>query len=106
MPMQHVHMFCPRAEHLVLLCLGSDIALLSSTSEPNAKPNTKPKKECLRVTMVHGDMVVLSGGQFEVRIAICIRHVETRTDILRQFSIIWTGICMCKLLYVRSIISC
>jgi len=62
-------MFCPRVNYLVLLCLGADITLLSilSDSDSKTKSNSKTKKECLRVTMVHGDVVVLSGGKFEVR---------------------------------------
>ncbi|KAF8268847.1 hypothetical protein EI94DRAFT_1096771 [Lactarius quietus] len=72
---KHVQMFCPRIRPLVLLCLGADIVLLSILSGPNAKVNGKSKKECLRVTMVHGDIVVLSGGQF-------------------KFSMIRTGMCM------------
>ncbi|KAN0135955.1 hypothetical protein V8E53_006116 [Lactarius tabidus] len=62
---KHVQTFCPRTKHLVLLCLGADIAMLSVLSDPNAKTSGKSKKECLRVTMVHGDIVVLSGGQFK-----------------------------------------
>jgi hypothetical protein len=65
MLLQHVQTFCPRTKHLVLLCLGADIAMLSVLSDPNAKTNGKSKKECLRITMVHGDIVVLSGGQFK-----------------------------------------
>jgi hypothetical protein len=62
-------MFCPGEKHLVLLCLGADISLLSilPDSDSKTKSNSKTKKECLRVTMVHGDTVVLSGGKFEVR---------------------------------------
>ena len=75
---QHTQMFCPRAKHLVLLCLGADIAFLSFLSDPNAKSKAKPKNECLRVTMVHGDIVVLSGHQFKARSAICFcRRVGT-----------------------------
>lgn len=56
-------------KYLVLLCLGADITLLSILSEPDSKTksNSKTKKECLRVTMVHGDIVILSGIKFEVR---------------------------------------
>jgi hypothetical protein len=71
---KHVQTFCPRTKHLVLLCLGADIAMLSVLSDPNAKTNGKSKKECLRITMVHGDIVVLSGGQFKssmVRTGMC-----------------------------------
>jgi hypothetical protein len=62
-------MFCPRVKYLVLLCLGADITLLSilSDSDSKTKTNSKTRKECLRVTMVHGDIVVLSGNKFEVR---------------------------------------
>lgn len=59
-------MFCPRMKNLVLLCLGADITLLL-ISESKTKSNSKTKKESLRVTMVHGDIVVLSGSKFEVR---------------------------------------
>jgi hypothetical protein len=54
---------------LVLLCLGADITLLSvlPDSDSKTKSNSKVKKECLRVTMVHGDIVVLTGSRFEVR---------------------------------------
>lgn len=54
---------------LVLLCLGADITLLSTVpdSDSKAKSNAKAKKECLRVTMVHGDIVVLNGSMFEAR---------------------------------------
>jgi hypothetical protein len=54
---------------LVLLCLGADISLLSVApdSDSKTKSNSKVKKECLRVTMVHGDIVVLTGDRFEVR---------------------------------------
>ncbi|KAI9440990.1 hypothetical protein H4582DRAFT_1940796 [Lactarius indigo] len=67
---KHIQTFAPRAKHLVLLCLGADIAFLSVPLDPIAKLNGKPKKECLRVTMVHGDIVVLSGGQSKAS-AIC-----------------------------------
>jgi hypothetical protein len=62
-------MFCPRVKYLVLLCLGADITLLSILSDLDSKTKSylKTKKECLRVTMVHGDIVVLSGSKFEVR---------------------------------------
>jgi hypothetical protein len=60
-------MFCPRVKYLVLLCMGADITLLLSDSDSKTKSNSKTKKECLRVTMVHGDIVVLSGSKFEVR---------------------------------------
>ncbi|KAH8997097.1 hypothetical protein EDB86DRAFT_924465 [Lactarius hatsudake] len=72
---KHIQTFSPGTKHLVLLCLGADIALLSLPSDPNVKSNGKPRKECLRVTMVHGDIVVLSGSQF-------------------KFSTIRTGMCM------------
>jgi hypothetical protein len=62
--LQNTQMFCPRAKHIVLLCLGADIAFLS---DPNTKSSAKPKDECLRVTMVHGDVVVLSGRQFKAK---------------------------------------
>ena len=97
MLLQHIQTFCPRAKHIVLVCLGADIAFLSFLSGPNAKGNAKPKNECLRVTMVHGDIVVLSGRQFKARSAICFcRRVGTHTDSLSQFSAVRTGICMCK----------
>lgn len=67
-------MFCPRVKYLVLLCLGADITLLSILSDSDSKTNSKTKKECLRVTMVHGDIVVLSGSKFEfvlVRTGMC-----------------------------------
>lgn len=106
MLLQHVQTFCPRIKHLVLLCLGADMVLLSIPSDPNAKANSKLKKECLRVTMVHGDIVVLSGRQFKARSAICIcRRLWTRTDILWQFSTVRTGMCMCKWLYYHNIVS-
>jgi len=71
-----VQTFCPRRGHLVLLCLGADIALHSVLSDPNANlVSGKLKNECLIVTMVHGDIVVLSGGQF-------------------KFSVVRTGMCM------------
>jgi len=61
-------MFCPRVKYLVLLCLGADTTLLSTLpkSDSKTKLNSKMKKECLRVTMVHGDIVILSGSKFEV----------------------------------------
>ncbi|KAH9018000.1 hypothetical protein EDB84DRAFT_663186 [Lactarius hengduanensis] len=74
-PLQHIQTFSPGTKHLVLLCLGADIALLSLPSDPNVKLNGKPRRECLRVTMVHGDIVVLSGSQF-------------------KFSTVRTGMCM------------
>ena len=67
MLLQHVQTFCPRTKHLVLLCLGADMVLLSIPSDLNSKTSSKVKKECLRVTMVHGDIVVLSGRQFKAR---------------------------------------
>ncbi|KAH8993009.1 hypothetical protein EDB92DRAFT_522646 [Lactarius akahatsu] len=72
---KHIQTFSPGTKHLVLLCLGADIAFLSLPSNPNVKLNGKPRRECLRVTMVHGDIVVLSGSQF-------------------KFSTIRTGMCM------------
>ncbi|KAH9053244.1 hypothetical protein EDB87DRAFT_278365 [Lactarius vividus] len=72
---KHIQTFSPGTKHLVLLCLGADIAFLSLPSDPNVKLNGKPRRECLRVTMVHGDIVVLSGSQF-------------------KFSTIRTGMCM------------
>ncbi|KAH9989923.1 hypothetical protein BJV74DRAFT_448737 [Russula compacta] len=74
---KHRQTFCPRVKYLVLLCLGADISLLSIVpdSDSNAvKSGSKWKKESLRVTMVHGDSVVLSGGEFEllmVRAGMC-----------------------------------
>jgi hypothetical protein len=65
MLLQHVQTFSPPTEHLVLLCLGADIMLLSVLSDPKSKTKGKAKTERLRVTMVHGDIVVLSGDQFE-----------------------------------------
>ena len=41
--------------------------LFRSDSDSKAKSNAKAKKECLRVTMVHGDIVVLNGSMFEAR---------------------------------------
>jgi hypothetical protein len=57
-------------KYLVLLCLGADIALLSilPDSDSKTKSNSKVKREHLRVTMVHGDIVVLSGSKFEARL--------------------------------------
>jgi len=77
---KHRQTFSSRFKHLVLLCLGADISLLSilsdsSKSTSHTKSNSKAKKETLRVTMVHGDIVVLSGGRFE-------------------FSMVRTGMCM------------
>jgi len=70
--------FCSRVKYLVLLCLGADISLLSmSLSASNTKPNSKVKKESLRVTMVHGDIVVLSGSKFEAS-----HHVVTCINVL------------------------
>ncbi|KAH9988558.1 hypothetical protein BJV77DRAFT_736313 [Russula vinacea] len=71
--------FSSRVKCLVLLCLGADITLLSilPDSDSKAKSNAKAKKECLRVTMVHGDIVVLNGSMFE-------------------FLLVRTGMCMCK----------
>jgi hypothetical protein len=66
--LQHRQTFCSRAEHLVLLCLGADISLLSiSPHSASNKSNSKLKKESLRVTMVHGDIVVLHGRKSEAR---------------------------------------
>jgi hypothetical protein len=105
MLLQHVQTFSPCAKHLVLLCLGANIAL-SVLSDPNSKTNGKAKKECLRVTMVHGDIVVLSGDQFKAS-DICIyrRIGMTHSDILWQFSMVRTGMCMCKWLYFHDIVS-
>jgi hypothetical protein len=50
-----------------MLCLGADISLLSVLPEPNVKSNSRTKTESLRVTMVHGDIVILSGNKFEAR---------------------------------------
>ena len=77
MLMQHVQTFRPRYKHLVLLCLGADIALNSIPSEPNTKAGGKQKKEYLRVTMVHGDIVVLSGTLFEARSAMYSPYMHT-----------------------------
>lgn len=76
MLMQHVQTFSPRFKHLVLLSLGADIALNSVLSEPNTKAGGKQKKECLRVTMVHGDIVVLSGTLFKARSAMYCMHTH------------------------------
>jgi hypothetical protein len=66
--LQHRQTFCSRVKHLVLLCLGADISLLSiSPHFASDKSNSKLKKESLRVTMVHGDVVVLSGSKSEAR---------------------------------------
>lgn len=56
-------------KYLALLCLGADISLLSTPLDADAsgRSNSKAKKESLRVTMVHGDIVVLAGGKFEAR---------------------------------------
>ncbi|KAH9166656.1 hypothetical protein EDB89DRAFT_2002227 [Lactarius sanguifluus] len=89
----HIQTFSPGTKHLVLLCLGADIAFLSLPSGPNVKLNGKPRRECLRVTMVHGDIVVLSGSQFKAS-AVCICRVWTHTDTPWQFSTIRTGMCM------------
>ncbi|KAI0262368.1 hypothetical protein BC834DRAFT_396278 [Gloeopeniophorella convolvens] len=67
--------FRPTATCLVLLCLGADIALYSIASGTGAKSKAKATKEALRVTMVHGDVVVLKGPRFE-------------------FSMVRTGMCM------------
>jgi hypothetical protein len=80
-----------------LLCLGADIALISVLQEPSSKSKTKGKKECLRVTMVHGDIVVLSGHEFEARVPfVFVVCRDTRTNILWQFSTVRTGMCLCK----------
>jgi len=70
--LQHRQTFSSRFKHLILLCLGADISLLLILSDPSnstshTKSNSKAKKETLRVTMVHGDIVVLSGSRFEAR---------------------------------------
>jgi hypothetical protein len=75
--LQHDQIFCPRTKHLVLLCLGADIGMFSILSGPNAKAKGKEKKECLRVTMVHGDIVVLSGGQFKASNTCIYQHTLT-----------------------------
>jgi len=74
---KHRQTFCSRVKYLVLLCLGADISLLSTPldSDASGRSNSKAKKESLRVTMVHGDIVVLAGGNFE-------------------FSMVRTGMCM------------
>lgn len=81
-------MFCPGVKHLVLLCLGADITLLSisSDSDSQAKSNSKTKKECLRVTMVHGDIVVLSGSEFEVR-------RNAASVIIELIESFWSSLC-------------
>ena len=83
MLLQHVQTFCQRTKHLVLLCLGADIALLSISSDPNPKTeNNAKKKERLRVTMVHGDIVVLSGDQFKASNIRIYRHVGLTLIVL------------------------
>ena len=65
---QHRQTFCSRVKHIVLLCLGADISLLSvSPHSASNKSDSKLKKESLRVTMVHGDIVVLHGRKSEAR---------------------------------------
>jgi hypothetical protein len=49
------------------------------------------------VTMVHGDIVVLSGHEFEARVPfVFVVCRDTRTNILWQFSTVRTGMCLCK----------
>ena len=87
-------------KYLVLLCLGADLTLLSILpgSESKTKSKSKVKKECLRVTMVHGDIVVLSGSKFEAR-PLC-QYVIYQTNLLPpllgQFLLVRTGMCMRK----------
>ena len=53
-----------------MVCLGADISLLSVFPElgtAKSSSQARAKRESLRVTMVHGDIVVLSGGKFEAR---------------------------------------
>jgi hypothetical protein len=53
-----------------MVCLGADISLLSVFPESGAAKSSsqaRAKSESLRVTMVHGDIVVLSGSKFEAR---------------------------------------
>jgi hypothetical protein len=82
-------MFCPRVKHLVLLCMGADITLLSilSDSDSKTKSNSKTKKECLRLTMVHGDIAVLSGSKFEVRR----NAVSVTSNSLNPFGLVRAG---------------
>ncbi|KAI9507158.1 hypothetical protein F5148DRAFT_151118 [Russula earlei] len=64
---KHRQTFRSRFKYLVLLCLGADISLLSMSPDTNS-PRTRQVskgKETLRVTMVHGDIVVLSGSHIE-----------------------------------------
>jgi len=71
---KHRQTFCSR-KHLVLLCLGADVSLLSILADlASDTKSTSKGKESLRVTMVHGDIVVLSGSKFEflmVRTGMC-----------------------------------
>ena len=84
-PLQHVQTFCPRTKPLVLLCFGADITLLSVPPAPNGETNDKVMKESLRVTMVHGDIIVLSGDKFKAGNIDIYRRVRTCTDILCRF---------------------
>jgi len=69
--MQHRQTFCSHVKYLVLLCLGADISLLSILADSASDTKSTSKgKESLRVTMVHGDIVVLSGSKFEARIIV------------------------------------
>jgi hypothetical protein len=104
-PLQHRQTFCSRVEHLVLLCLGADISLLSTpldSSDASGRSSSKAKKESLRVTMVHGDIVVLAGGKFEARNFF--PFVSGEIGLIpsfdcQQFLMVRTGMCMCKSIF-------
>ena len=81
-PPQHIQTFYPRTKPLVLLCFGADITLLSAPLAPNGETNDKATEESLRVTMVHGDIIVLSGDKFEASNINIYRRVRACTDIL------------------------
>ena len=85
MHMQHDQTFCPRSKHLVLLCLGADIALVSVLSDPNTDEGITQQNEILCVTMVHGDIVVLSEGSFKVRVPCICHRVWPGTDLYLVF---------------------
>lgn len=92
---QHRQTFRSRVKHIVLLCLGADISLVSTSPHAASNKSNSKLKESLRVTMVHGDIVILHGRKSEAR-----NHISscwTLSNLLCwscQFMMVRTGMCM------------
>ncbi|KAI0311791.1 hypothetical protein OF83DRAFT_721224 [Amylostereum chailletii] len=61
-------MFRAESRTLVVVLLGADLDITYNPKDPNAVKRKAVKGGVLRFTMVHGDMLVVTGGDLEVQI--------------------------------------